>query len=184
MDEKYTSFETRMQKAIAFFLEEFATVRAGKANAAVLDKVTVDYYGTQTPIQQVGTISVPEPRMLVIQPWDASLVKEIEKAILKSEVGITPTNDGKTIRLVFPSLTEERRKELVKVVNKKAEEAKVSVRAVRRDAMDHFKKLQKSSEITEDDLKNIEKDIQNFTDKYIKEIDEKTKIKEKEIIEI
>lgn len=184
MNEKYAAFENRMQKAITFLLEEFGTIRAGKANAAVLDKVTVEYYGTPTPIQQIGTISSPEPRMLTIQPWDASMLKEIEKAILKSEVGITPTNDGKIIRLVFPSLTEERRKELVKVVGKKAEEGKVAIRAVRRDAIDHFKKLEKNSEITEDDLKNIEKDIQNLTDKYIKEIEDKAKIKEKEILEI
>ena len=144
----------------------------------------VEYYGTPTPVQQVGTISVPEPHMLVIQPWDASLLKEIEKAILKSEIGITPANDGKVIRLAFPTLTEERRKEFVKVASKKAEEARVAVRSIRRDAMEFYKKQQKASEITEDDLKGIEKDIQELTDKYIKKIDDEFKLKEKEILAI
>jgi len=181
---KYAEFEAKMEKAIKFLLEEFGTIRAGKANAAVLDKISVEYYGSQTPINQVGNISVPEPRMLVIQPWDASMVKEIEKAILKSELGITPTNDGKSIRLVFPALTEERRRELVKMVGKKAEEAKVVIRGIRRDAIEAYKKMQKNSEITEDDLKTAEKEIQDLTDKFVKRVDEEGKKKEKEILEI
>lgn len=181
---KYAEFEAKMEKAISFLLEEFGTIRAGKASAAVLDKISVEYYGSQTPINQVGNISVPEPRMLVIQPWDASMVKEIEKAILKSELGITPTNDGKSIRLVFPALTEERRRELVKMVGKKAEEAKVVIRGIRRDAIESYKKMQKNSEITEDDLKTAEKEIQDLTDKFVKKVDEEAKKKEKEIIEI
>ncbi|MBR5218802.1 MAG: ribosome recycling factor [Clostridia bacterium] len=181
---KYAEFEAKMEKAISFLLEEFGTIRAGKASAAVLDKISVEYYGSQTPINQVGNISVPEPRMLVIQPWDASMVKEIEKAILKSELGITPTNDGKSIRLVFPALTEERRRELVKMVGKKAEEAKVVIRGIRRDAIESYKKMQKNSEITEDDLKTAEKEIQDLTDKFVKKVDEEGKKKEKEIIEI
>ncbi len=181
---KYAEFEAKMEKAIKFLLEEFGTIRAGKANAAVLDKISVEYYGSQTPINQVGNISVPEPRMLVIQPWDASMVKEIEKAILKSELGITPTNDGKSIRLVFPALTEERRRELVKAVGKKAEEAKVVIRGIRRDAIESYKKMQKNSEITEDDLKTAEKEIQDLTDKFVKRVDEEGKKKEKEILEI
>lgn len=184
MKGSYPEFETKMEKSIGFMKEEFAAIRAGRANAAVLDKVMVEYYGTPTPVQQVSTISVPEPHMLVIQPWDASLLKEIEKAILKSEIGITPANDGKVIRLAFPTLTEERRKEFVKVASKKAEEARVAVRSIRRDAMEFYKKQQKASEITEDDLKGIEKDIQELTDKYIKKIDDEFKLKEKEILAI
>lgn len=184
MKSSYPEFETKMEKTISFMKEEFATIRAGRANPAVLDKVMVEYYGTPTPIQQVGTISVPEPHMLVIQPWDANLLKDIEKAILKSDVGITPANDGKIIRLAFPTLTEERRKEFVKVASKKAEEARVAVRSIRRDAMEFYKKQQKSSEITEDDLKGIEKDIQELTDKFIKKIDDEFKLKEKEILAI
>ena len=180
----YQEYETKMQKCVKFMLEEFSSIRAGLANAAVLDKITIDYYGTQTPVNQVGTISVPEPHMLVIQPWDASSLKEIEKAILTSDLGLTPVNDGKIIRLSFPPLTEERRREFVKVINKKSEEAKVAVRGVRRDAIEAFKKMQKNSEITEDDLKKAEKDIQDLTDKYIKNIDEESKKKEKEILAI
>ena len=155
-----------------------------RANATVLDKVAIDYYGTMTPVAQVGSISSPEPRMLVIQPWDASVLKEIEKAIQKSDLGIAPQNDGKVIRLSFPPLTEERRKELVKTVKKYSEEAKVQIRNVRRDAMDMYKEQKKKSEITEDELKGIEKDIQNLTDAHIKEIDEITAGKEKEILEV
>ncbi len=180
----YPEYEERMNKRVEGFHSELKTIRAGRANAAVLDKVTVEYYGAVTPVAQIGSISTPEPRMLVIQPWDASILGEIEKAINKSEIGISPQNDGKVIRLNFPPLTEERRKELVKNVKKYAEEAKVQVRNVRRDAMDDFKKKQKASEITEDDLKGIEKDIQNLTDKYIKEIDDITAAKEKEILEV
>jgi len=180
----YPEYEDRMNKRVEGFHSELKTIRAGRANASVLDKVAVEYYGAVTPIAQIGSISTPEPRMLVIQPWDASILGEIEKAINKSEIGITPQNDGKVIRLNFPPLTEERRKELVKTVKKYSEEAKVQVRNVRRDAMDDFKKKQKASEITEDDLKGIEKDIQTLTDKYIKEIDDITSAKEKEILEV
>ena len=180
----YPEYEDRMNKRVEGFNSELKTIRAGRANASVLDKVAVEYYGAVTPIAQIGSISTPEPRMLVIQPWDASILGELEKAINKSEIGITPQNDGKVIRLNFPPLTEERRKELVKTVKKYSEEAKVQIRNVRRDAMDDFKKKQKASEITEDDLKGIEKDIQNLTDKYIKEVDDITAAKEKEILEV
>ena len=180
----YPQVEEKMNKRVEGFNAELKTIRAGRANAQVLDKVSIDYYGTQTPIAQVGSISSPEPRMLVIQPWDASVLKEIEKAILKSEVGVTPQNDGKVIRLSFPPLTEERRKELVKTVKKYSEEAKVQVRNARRDAMDDYKTQKKNGEVTEDELKTIEKDIQALTDKYIKEIDEITSAKEKEILEV
>ena len=181
---KYPEIEERMNKRVEGFFGELKTIRAGRANAAVLDKITVEYYGAQTPIAQIGSISTPEPRMLVIQPWDATVLGEIEKAINKSEIGIAPQNDGKVIRLNFPPLTEERRKELVKNVKKYSEEAKVQIRNARRDAMDEYKKKQKASEITEDDLKGIEKDIQTLTDKYIKEIDDITADKEKEILEV
>lgn len=181
---KYPEVESKMNKRVEGFNGELKTIRAGRANASVLDKVSIDYYGSQTPVAQVGSISSPEPRMLVIQPWDASVLKEIEKAILKSDIGIAPQNDGKVIRLNFPPLTEERRKELVKQVKKYAEEAKVQVRNVRRDAMEDYKAKKKNSEITEDDLKGIEKDIQNLTDKFVKEIDELTAAKEKEILEV
>ena len=180
----YPEIETKMNKRVDSYHEELKTIRAGRANASVLDKIAVEYYGTMTPVAQIGSISSPEPRMLVIQPWDQTVLSEIEKAINKSELGIAPQNDGKVIRLNFPPLTEERRKELVKNVKKYAEEAKVQIRNIRRDAMDDYKKKQKASEITEDDLKGIEKDIQNLTDKYIKEIDEITSAKEKEILEV
>ncbi len=181
---KYPEIEEKMNKRIEGFASELKTIRAGRANATVLDKVAIDYYGTMTPVAQVGSISSPEPRMLVIQPWDASVLKEIEKAIQKSDLGIAPQNDGKVIRLSFPPLTEERRKELVKTVKKYSEEAKVQIRNVRRDAMDMYKEQKKKSEITEDELKGIEKDIQNLTDAHIKEIDEITAGKEKEILEV
>ncbi len=181
---KYPEIEAKMNKRVEGFNGELKTIRAGRANASVLDKVAIDYYGSMTPVAQVGSISSPEPRMLVIQPWDISVLKEIEKAILKSEIGIAPQNDGKVIRLNFPPLTEERRKELVKTVKKYSEEAKVQVRNVRRDALEDFKAQKKKSEITEDDFKNAEKDIQNLTDKFIKEIDEITAAKEKEILEV
>ena len=181
---KYPEVEEKMEKRINGLIGEFKTIRAGRANASVLDKVAIDYYGTMTPVAQVGSISSPEPRMLVIQPWDASVLAEIEKAINKSDIGISPQNDGKVIRLSFPPLNEERRRELVKTVKKYAEEAKVQVRNVRRDAIESYKKQKKDGEITEDDLKTIEKDIQNLTDKYIKEIDDVTAEKEKEITEI
>lgn len=180
----YQIYEEKMQKTITAFQNEMNSIRAGRANPAVLDRVSVDYYGTPTPIAQVGSISVPEPHMIMIQPWDASIVKEVEKAIIKSEIGITPNSDGKVIRLAFPPLTEERRKELVKSVSKKTEESKVAVRNVRRDALDDFKNKKKNSEITEDDLKGAEKDIQDLTDRYCKELDRLSAAKEKEIMEI
>ena len=184
MASDYAVYESKMTRTTQVLSEQFDSVRAGRANAAVLDKITVEYYGTPTPIQQVASISSPDPRSLVIQPWDASILKGIEKAILASDLGINPQNDGRVIRLVFPQLTEERRKELAKQVRKYGEEAKVAVRNVRRDAMDSFKKQQKKSEITEDDYKNIEKDIQKLTDDYIKTVDKLTDKKEKELFEI
>ena len=180
----YIEFESKMKKTAEVLKTQLASVRAGRANAAVLDQITVDYYGVPTPIQQVASVSVPDPRSLLIQPWDASVLKGIEKAILASELGINPQNDGRAIRLVFPQLTEERRKELAKQVKKYGEEAKVAVRNIRREAIDKFKKQQKASEITEDDYKTVEKDIQKLTDDYIKEVDVITDKKEKELFEI
>lgn len=180
----YTQYEAKMEKVMTFLKEELGSIRAGRASASVLDRITVEYYGSESPINQVASITSPDAHMLVIQPWDAGLLKEVEKAILKSELGITPTNDGKAIRLAFPALTEERRKELVKAVAKKAEDAKVGIRNTRRDAIDDFKKLQKNGEITEDDLKNAEKDIQKLTDKFTARIDDEVKAKEKEILAI
>ncbi len=176
--------ESRMEKAINALNQDLATIRAGRANPAILDKVTVEYYGVATPIQQVGTIAVPEPRSITIQPWDAAILGDIEKAILKSDVGITPNNDGKVIRLNFPPLTEERRKELVKGISKRGEECKVAVRNVRRDSLEGFKKQKKDGEITEDDLKNMETKIQKLTDKFVGKIDEIISAKEKEILEV
>ena len=181
---KYPEIEAKMEKRINGYANELKTIRAGRANASVLDKIAIDYYGTKTPVQQVGSISSPDPRQLVIQPWDASVLKEIEKAINASEIGITPQNDGKVIRLNFPPLTEKRRKELVKTVKKYTEEAKVQIRNARRDALDDYKKKKKDGEVTEDDLNEIEKDIQKLTDKYIKEIDTICADKEKEILEV
>ena len=180
----YEDVKTKMDKAIAALENDYAAIRAGRANPALLDKVTVDYYGTATPISQVGSVSVPEARMLVIQPWDGSILGEIEKAILKSDLGLTPNNDGKVIRINFPALTEERRKELAKSISKRSEEAKVVIRGVRRDALEAFKAQKKKSEITEDDLKQAETDIQKLTDQYIKNIDTIAEKKEKEIMEI
>ena len=180
----YPEFENKMKRTCELLSSQLAAVRAGRANAAVLDQLTVDYYGVATPIQQVASISVPDPRSLLIQPWDGSLLKPLEKAILASDLGINPQNDGRVIRLVFPQLTEERRKELVKQVKKYGEESKVAVRNIRRDAIEKFKKQQKASEITEDDYKNIEKDIQKLTDDYVKEVDNITAKKEKELFEI
>lgn len=177
-------YEVKMKKSLEHLATEFATVRAGRANAGVLDQIQVEYYGVPTPIQQVASISSPDPRSLVIQPWDSTLLKAIEKAILMSELGINPTNDGKVIRLIFPQLTEERRKELVKQVKKYGEECKVAVRNIRRDAMDHLKKEQKNGEITEDDIKDLEKDVQKATDEYIKKVDALTADKEKELFAI
>lgn len=181
---KYPEIESKMEKRIEGYSGELKTIRAGRANASVLDKVAIDYYGTMTPINQVGSISSPDPRQLVIQPWDVSVLKEIEKAINASDIGITPQNDGKVIRLSFPPLTEERRKELVKTVKKYTEEAKVQIRNARRDALDDYKKKKKDGEVTEDDLKEIEKDIQKLTDKYVKEIEDICAAKEKEILEV
>ena len=181
---EYKEFTDRMEKTCSVLVENFNAVRAGRANAAVLDKITVEYYGTVTPIQQLATISTPDPRTLAIQPWDGSVLKGIEKAILASDLGINPQNDGRVIRLVFPQLTEERRKGLVKQVKKYGEEAKVAIRNIRRDAMDKFKKMQKASEITEDDCKDLEKGIQKQTDDYIKKVDALCAKKEKELTEI
>ena len=180
----YKEFESRMEKTCQNLIATLATIRAGRANAAVLDQITVDYYGVASPIQQVASVSTPDPRSLLIQPWDHSLLKALEKAILASDLGINPQNDGRTIRLVFPPLTEERRKELAKQTRKYGEEAKVAIRNIRRDAIEKFKKQQKASEITEDDYKIAEKDIQKLTDDFIKEIDKITEKKEKELTEI
>lgn len=180
----YQEFEGKMKKTLDFLGQQFATVRAGRANAGVLDQIQVSYYGAPTPIQQVASVSTPDARTLMIQPWDSSVLREIEKAIQTSELGINPQNDGKVIRLVFPQLTEDRRKDLAKQVKKYGEEAKVAVRNIRRDAMEKFKKQQKASEITEDDYKTIEKDIQKMTDDYIKKVDVLTEKKEKELFEI
>ncbi len=180
----YKEFENKMKKTCEALSTQLATIRAGRANAAVLDQIQVDYYGVPTPIQQVASVATPDPRSLVIQPWDASVLKGIEKAILASDLGINPQNDGRMIRLVFPPLTEERRKELAKQTRKYGEEAKVAIRNIRRDAIEKFKKQQKSSAITEDDYKDAEKDIQKLTDDFIKEIDKITEKKEKELTEI
>ena len=176
--------EARMDKAITALEHDLSTIRAGRANPAILDKVTVEYYGVPTPIQQVGTVAVPEARTITISPWDASILGEIEKAILKSDIGITPNNDGKQIRLNFPPLTEERRKELVKGISKRGEESKVAIRNIRRDAIEAFKKQKKDGEITEDDLKELETKIQKLTDKYVANIDTVISAKEKEILEV
>ena len=180
----YKFIEEKMEKTISVFAENLAAVRAGRANPAILNKVKVDYYGVETPISQVAGISVPEARLIVIQPWDMGILKEIERAILASDIGINPNNDGKVIRLAFPELNEERRKELVKDIKKMAEEAKVAIRVVRRDGIDEFKKQQKDSVITEDDLRTAEEDIQKITDKKIAEIDSITENKEKEIMSV
>lgn len=184
MKQHYEEMGRKMEKTIDVMNADFAAIRAGRANPAVLDKITVDYYGTATPIQQIASVSVPEARTIIIQPWDVSAIVSIEKAIQKSDLGINPNNDGKVIRLNFPQLNEERRKELVKGVHKRAEEGKIALRAIRRDTIEQYKAKKKSSEITEDDLKNIEKDIQNLTDINCKEIDRFAMLKEKEIIEV
>ena len=181
---EYQEFENKMKKTCEALTTQYATIRAGRANAAVLDQIQVDYYGVPTPIQQVASIATPDPRSLLIQPWDGSILKGIEKSILASDLGINPQNDGRMLRLVFPPLTEERRKELVKQTKKYGEEAKVAIRNIRRDAIDKFKKQQKAGEMTEDDYKIAEKDIQKLTDDYIKEIDRISAKKEKELTEI
>ena len=183
MNEKLQVYDTKMQKALHSLDAELATIRAGRANPHILDKLTVDYYGSATPIQQVANISAPEARMIQIQPWEKSMVKEIEKAILTSDIGINPTNDGTVIRLVFPELTEERRKELVKDVKKKGEAAKVAVRNIRRDGNDAFKKL-KGSDVSEDEIKGLEEELQKLTDKYIKEVDKSVEAKSKEVLTV
>ena len=184
MNPKCEQYKVKMEKTIEVMKHEFNTIRAGRANVAVLDKITVDYYGAPTPIQQIASVSTPEPRILAIQPWDASALKLIEKAILASDLGINPTNDGKIVRLLFPQLTEERRRDLTKEVKNMAEGGKVAIRNIRRDAIDHFKKAQKASEITEDELKSLEKDMQDLTDKYVKEVDVESGKKEKELMEL
>ena len=183
MDARVKTYEEKMQKAYDFLLADYQTIRAGRANPHVLDKLKVDYYGTPTPIQQVGNITVPEARMIQIAPWEKSLIREIETAIMASDIGITPNNDGTVIRLVFPELTEERRKDLVKDVKKKGEEAKVAIRNIRRDANDAFKKLAKT-EISEDEIKDLEDSVQKITDKYIKDVDKAIEEKSKEIMTV
>ncbi len=184
LKDEYKSYEEKMKKSIESVLNDFDTVRAGRANAAVLNRINADYYGTPTPIQQMASVGTPDPRTLVITPWDASALKLIEKAIQESDLGINPQNDGKCIRLAFPQLTEERRKELVKQIHKYAEGGKVAVRNIRRDAIDHFKKMQKNAEITEDELKIAEKDLQKLTDDSCKEIDKILDTKEKELLSV
>ena len=183
IDERVKPFEVKMGKSIASLDSEFGTIRAGRANPHVLDRITVDYYGTPTPLQQVANISVPEARMIVIQPWEKSLLKAIEKAILTSELGINPTNDGNCIRLIFPEMTEDRRKEVAKEVKKKGDNAKVAVRNIRRDANDAFKKLAKE-DVSEDEIKELEEQTQKLTDKYIKEVDQMVDVKSKEIMTV
>ncbi len=183
MNERVKVYDEKMQKALEFLKNEYASIRAGRANPHVLDKIKVNYYGTPTPIQQVGNITVPEPRMLQIAPWEKTLIKEIEKAIMASDVGITPSNDGAVIRLVFPELTEERRKDLVKDVKKKGEEGKVAIRNIRRDGNEAFKKLTKE-DISEDEIKDMQDELQKLTDKYGKEIDKMVDEKSKEIMTV
>ena len=184
MKEMNQPYDAKMQKTIEVVMSDFAGVRAGRANAGVLDKITVEYYGTETPIHQGASISTPDPRTLVIQPWDGPLRKAVEKALLASDLGINPQNDGKVIRLIFPQLTEERRKELTKQVKKYGEGGKVAIRNIRRDAMEKFKAMKKKSEITEDDLKELEEDLQKLTDKRCKEIDDLTAKKEAELMAV
>ena len=184
MNERLKVYSEKMEKTIRVLENEFAAIRAGRANPAVLDKVTVDYYGVPTPIQAVAAISVAEARILVIQPWDKSTLKAIEKAIQASDIGINPTNDGSVIRVVFPPLTEERRKDICKQIRKQGEESKVAIRSIRRDAMEDFKKMKKNGDITEDDQKQLEKELQDLTDKRCKDIDELTVNKEKELMAV
>lgn len=184
MEKVFTTAEEKMGKTVSVLNAEYAAIRAGRANASVLDKIKVDYYGTPTPINQMAAVSVAEARILTIQPWDTSTLHPIEKAIMASDIGINPQNDGRIIRLVFPQLTEERRKDLCKDVKKMAEDSRVAVRSIRRDCIEKVKKMEKASEITEDDLKYAEKKLQDITDKYIKEIDKASDEKEKDIMEI
>ena len=180
----FKEFTRKMEKTLEVLQEDFGAIRAGRANAKVLDRITVEYYGAESPIAQVGSISSPDARTLVIQPWDGSLLKKIEKAIQQSDLGINPQNDGRVIRLAFPMLTEERRKELAKQVRKYGEDGKVAIRNVRCDGMDYIKKLKKDSTITEDEQKKAEKDLQDLSDKYIKKVDEACAVKEKELMEL
>lgn len=184
MKEVYNYTKEKMTKTLDVLKKEYAAIRAGRATASVLDKVTVDYYGTPTPVNQLATVSVAEARILTIQPWDKSILHAIEKAIQTSDIGINPQNDGSVIRLTFPQLTEDHRKSIVKNVSKMAEDSKVAIRSIRRDAMDKLKKMQKASEITEDDLKNGEDEIQKITDGFVKDIDKVAQAKEKEVMEI
>lgn len=184
MDERIQVYETKMKKTLESLERDYISIRAGRANPHVLDKLVVDYYGTPTPIQQVGNITVPEARIILIQPWESKLIKAIEKAIMASDIGITPSNDGKAIRLVFPELTEERRKELAKDVKKKGEAAKVAVRNIRRDANDALKKWSKAKEISEDDADDLEKAVQKMTDKFIAEVDKAVESKTKEVLTV
>ncbi|WP_310602799.1 ribosome recycling factor [Anaerosporobacter sp.] len=184
MDSRVEQFEEKMQKSLESLIEEFVTIRAGRANPHILDKLKVDYYGTPSGIQSVANVSVPEARVIMIQPWESSLIKEIEKAILVSDLGLTPSNDGKVIRLVFPELTEERRKDLVKDIKKKAEAAKVAIRNIRRDANDAIKKLSKANEVSEDEAKGLEDQVQKATDKFVAEVDKVTEAKSKEILTV
>lgn len=184
MDSRLNPFQDKMEKTLNNLLEEYSGIRAGRANPHVLDKLRVDYYGTPSPIQSVANVSVPEPRMIQIQPWEASMVKEIEKAIMCSDLGINPTNDGKVIRLVFPELTEERRKELAKDIKKKGENAKVAVRNIRRDAIDHLKKVGKEEDLSEDEVKDLEDTVQKLTDEYVAKVDKAVDAKSKEILTV
>ena len=184
MDSRLNPFQDKMEKTLNNLLDEYSGIRAGRANPHVLDKLRVDYYGTPSPIQSVANVSVPEPRMIQIQPWEASMVKEIEKAIICSDLGINPTNDGKLIRLVFPELTEERRKELAKDIKKKGEEAKVATRNIRREAIDSIKKAGKEDGISDDEIKDLEDELQKITDKYVAKIDKMVEAKSKEIMTV
>ncbi len=184
MDERIKPYEEKMKKTMDVLTEEYASIRAGRANPHLIDKIRVDYYGTPSPISQVANVSVPEARIIQIQPWESKMIKEIEKAIQKSDLGLNPSNDGKIIRLVFPELNEERRKDLTKIASRGAEEAKVAIRSIRRDGIEQIKKLKKNSEITEDDQRDAEEDMQKITDKAIKDVDEIYAKKEKEIMEV
>ncbi|MDO5717096.1 MAG: ribosome recycling factor [Tissierellia bacterium] len=184
MKDAYRDAKTRMEKSISVFKEELNSIRAGRANPLLLDRIEVDYYGVMTPLKQISNISAPEPRLIVIQPWDANVIPQIEKAILKSELGLNPANDGKVVRLAIPQLTEERRKELTKVVGKATEEAKVTIRNIRRDLIDKIKNLEKDKEISEDERRDAEQDAQDLTDEFIKTIDGISDDKQKELLEI
>ncbi|MBQ7507321.1 MAG: ribosome recycling factor [Lachnospiraceae bacterium] len=184
MNEKLKQYEEKMQKTMGNLSDEFGSIRAGRANPHVLDRIRVDYYGTPTPLQQVANIAVPEPRLITISPWEPNMVKEIERAIQTSDIGINPSNDGKVIRLTFPELTEERRKELAKEVKKKGEAAKVALRNIRRDAIDHFKKLSKTEDISEDQIKDLEDEAQKLTDKFVADVDKAVEEKTKEVMTV